>query len=54
MSTLSEGANPKFFSVPTNSALKGCRGIVFIHGVQMGGLAVGKSFSGLYLRTCKV
>ena len=32
-----------------------CRGIVFTHSVQMaGGLAVGKSLSGLYLRNLKV
>ena len=36
------------------TALKGCRGIVFTHGVQMGGRAVGKSLSGLYLRNRKV
>ena len=36
------------------TALKGCQGIVFTHGVQMGGRAVGKSLSGLYLRNRKV
>ena len=36
------------------TALKGCRGIVFMLGVQMGGRAVGKSLSGLYLRNRKV
>ena len=33
------------------TTFKGCVGIVFIHGIQMGGWAVGKSLSGLYLRT---
>ena len=28
--------------------------LVFTHGVQMGGEAVGKSLSGLYLGNCKV
>ena len=46
-----------FFSFyPT--ALKGCRGIVFTHGVRMGGRAggraAGNSLSGLYLRNRKV
>ena len=36
------------------TALKGCRGIVFTHGVRMGGRAAGKSLSGLYLRNRKV
>ena len=40
------------------TALKGCRGIVFTHGVRMGGRtggwASGKSLSGLYLRNRKV
>ena len=36
------------------TALKGCWGIVFTHGVRMGGRAAGKSLSGLYLRNCKV
>ena len=40
------------------TALKGCRGIVFTHGVRMGrwagGRAAGKSLSGLYLRKRKV
>ena len=41
------------FFYPT--ALKGCRGIVFTHGVRMGGWAGGgKSLSSLYLRNCKV
>ena len=31
-----------------------CRGIVFTHGVWMGGRAAGKSVSGLYLRNRKV
>ena len=39
-------------------ALKGCRGIVFTHGVRMGGRvsgqAAGKSLSGLYLKNRKV
>ena len=39
-------------SYPT--ALKGCRGIVFTHGVRIGGRALGKSLSGLYLRNRKV
>ena len=33
---------------------KGCRGIVFTHGVRMGGRAAGNSLSGLYLRNRKV
>ena len=37
-----------FFFYPT--ALKGCWGIVFTHGVWMGGRVAGKSLSGLYLR----
>ena len=41
---------PTFY--PT--ALKGCRGIVFTHGVRMGGRASGKSLSGLYLKNRKV
>ena len=45
-----------FHVYPT--ALKGCWGIVFTHGVRMGGCAVGRaagnSLSGLYLRNCKV
>ena len=36
------------------TALKGCRGIVFTHGVQIGGWVAGKSFSGLYLRNRKM
>ena len=36
------------------TAIKGCRGIVFTHGVRMGGWAVGKSLSGQYLRNCKM
>ena len=36
------------------TALKGCRGIVFTHGVRMGRRAGGKSLSGLYLRNRKV
>ena len=44
------------------TALKGCRGIVFTHGVRMGGRASGRvggqaagnSLSGLYLRNRKV
>ena len=36
------------------TVLKGCRGIVFTHGVRMGGWAVGKSLCGLYLRNRKV
>ena len=40
------------------TALKGCRGIVFTHGVRLGGRAIGRavgnSLSGLYLRNRKV
>ena len=40
------------------TALKDCRGIVFTHGVRMGGRAggraAGNSLSGLYLRNRKV
>ena len=36
------------------TALKGCRGIVFTHGVRMGGRAAGNSLSGLYLRNRKL
>ena len=40
------------------SALKGCRGIVFTHGVRAGGRVGGRaaenSLSGLYLRNRKV
>ena len=39
------------------TVLKGCQGIVFTHGVQMGGRAgvwAGKSWSRLYLRNGKV
>ena len=36
------------------TALQGSWGIVFTHGVQMGGRAVGKRLSGLYLRNRKV
>ena len=36
------------------TALKGCRGIVFTHGVRMGGRAAGNSLPGLYLRNRKV
>ena len=36
------------------TALKGCRGIVFTHGVRMGGQVGGNSLSGLYLRNRKV
>ena len=40
------------------TAVKGCQGIVFAHGVQMGGRAgvwaSGKSLSGLYLRNRKM
>ena len=40
------------------TALKGCRGIVFTHGVRMGGRAGGRAagncLSGLYLRNRKV
>ena len=31
------------------TTLKGCQGIVFTHGVRMGGRAAGNSLSGLYL-----
>ena len=41
-----------FHFYPT--ALKGCWGIVFTHGVRMGGRAAGNSLSGLYLRNRKV
>ena len=40
------------FFYPT--AFKGCRGIVFTHGVRMGGRAAGNSLFGLYLRNRKV
>ena len=36
------------------TALEGCRGIVFTHGVRMVGRAAGNSWSGLYLRNRKV
>ena len=36
------------------TALNGCWGIVFTHGVRMGGWAAGNSLSGLYLRNRKV
>ena len=36
------------------TALKGCQGIVFTHGVRMGRPAAGKSLSRLYLRNHKV
>ena len=36
------------------TALKDCRGIVFTHGVRMGGWTVGKSLSVLYFRNRKV
>ena len=42
------------FSTFYPTALKGSRGIVFTHGVRMGGWASGKSLSGLYLRNRKV
>ena len=42
----------RLYFYPT--ALKGCQGIVFTHGVQMCGRAAGKSLSGLYLRNHKV
>ena len=46
----------KLFYYPT--ALKSCQGIVFTHGVRMGGQAggraAGKSLSGLYLTNRKV
>ena len=49
-------ARDMLFFYPT--ALKGCRGIVFTHGVRMGrragGWAAGNSLSGLYLRNRKV
>ena len=57
------GGDIKIFKTRKNqfyypTALKGCRGIVFTHDVQMGGRAgwraAGKSLSGLYLRNCKV
>ena len=41
-----------FHFYPT--ALKGCRDIVFTHGVRMGGRAAGNSLSGLYLGNHKV
>ena len=57
---LSTGRPISSFYYPT--ALKGCRGIVFTHGVRMGGRvsgragvrAAGNSLSGLYLRNRKV
>ena len=36
------------------TALKGCRGIVFTHGIWMGGWVRGRSLSDLYLRNRKV
>ena len=46
------------FSAFYPTALKGCRGIVFTHGVRMGRQvgwpAAGNSLSGLYLRNRKV
>ena len=36
------------------TALNGCWGIVFTHGVRMVGRAAGNSLSGLYLRNRKV
>ena len=36
------------------TALKGCRGIVFTHGVRIGGQGTGKSLSRLYIRNRKV
>ena len=36
------------------TVLMGCWGIVFTHGVRMGGQAAGKYLSGLYLRNHKV
>ena len=49
------GLKGLFLYYPT--ALKGCLGIVFTHGVQMvggGGGGGGGSLSGLYLRNRKV
>ena len=37
-----------------NTALKGCQGIAFTHGVRMGRRAGRKSLSSLYLRNDKV
>ena len=36
------------------TALKGCWGIVFTHGVRMGGWVAGKSLPSLHLRNRKV
>ena len=47
-----EDLNIMLYFYPTD--LKGCQGIVFTHGVRMGGWAVGRSLSGLYLGNCKV
>ena len=48
----------EFFIVYYPTALKGCPGIVFTHGVRMGSQAgvraAGKSLSRLYLRKRKV
>ena len=55
------GMNPDLFPLCSNclsfypTALNGCRGVVFTHGVLMGGRAVkGKSLSGMFLRNYKV
>ena len=59
------GEDPCVKHVPCDfypTALKGCQGIVFTHGVRMGGRAgvraggraAGNSLSGLYLRNRKV
>ena len=49
---LSTGNAQDIVFYPT--VLKGCRGIVFTHGVRMGGRAADKSLSRLYLRNRKV
>ena len=57
MKQLKKKSIPKCFKWNTSfypTALKGCRGIVFTHGVRMGGRAAGNSLSGLYLRNRKV
>ena len=54
--SLQKRTGTKIHFYPTT--LKGCRSIVFTHGVRMSGWAsgraAGKSLSGLYLRNCKV
>ena len=49
-----EGYNGELVYSFYPTALEGCRGIVFTHGVRMGRRVAGKSLSGLYLRNNKV